>query len=199
MNTNQKITYLPKEIAENVIKIDLIPAAGEQARSILAVLEGGFVIEHSHATKDIAQGKPSLSEIYIDLVDYAKNGNNHMQTIPEVAGDNSPTGKTVHQIAPSKKPIRVYLAIKKGQEKGAWQLMSKNLPQYLASLNCHCDLNPGSMDVVFTGQQREFVEINLRTNEISYTCCQHEKAQADVHEVFSLQQTQQKDLGTEMC
>ena len=99
MEMNQKrCTLLPDTMGEKVIKVTLDhdKKSGETARAILFVPANGFVREHSHAKQDNAD-----SEVYIDLLDIVAHGTRQMQTVPEVAGDNSPTGRLKHSIEPS--------------------------------------------------------------------------------------------------
>ncbi len=207
MNLNQAkpqhISLLLAEIANQTVKVTLTPdkKLNESARVILYLPAGSEVYEHSHAAE-----KNGASEVYIDLRDYVLNGLAKMQTKPEVAGSNSPTGRILHSITKSDKP-QVYLAIKRGQEQNAWQDLSQNLPAYLKALNIQCSLTkegvltielPVTVDKV---TRKETVVIDLVNQTIAYENTRSDKVahRDDEKESSSFAKLtkQQKDLGIE--
>ena len=130
MVDNTKLSFLPEDKGENVIKFNLREGNKENARAILYLPEGSKVIKHTH-NED--------SEVYVDILkimqvinsdetlkghtltealkiveDYGcpAHVKNWFETLlasaTKVAGQNSPTGDLGHEIAPSKNP-QIYL------------------------------------------------------------------------------------------
>ena len=191
----KKCTLLPLDKGEKVIKIDLNHNESETARAILYVAPDGFVREHSHAKQDNAD-----SEVYIDLMDIVAHGTRQMQTVPEVAGDNSPTGRLKHSIEPSQQP-QVFLAIKKGQKQSAWKDFERNLPAYLHSLHFGCSLTDGNLlNIISLGakNEEEFVVIDLAAKQVNYLL-ESKNNLHNVQEKVTLNglMSQQKDAGVE--
>lgn len=135
MKTKNKCTLLPTKLGEKVIKINLDAERTEKARSLLFVAPNGFVKEHTH-------DEEKHSELYIDLTDYALHGADKMRYQPEVAGFDSPTGRTKHSIEPTDYP-RVVLAIKKSHYTFCnWRdFQNLQLDDYLNKLNIMFELD----------------------------------------------------------
>lgn len=193
----KRCNLLPETIGKLVIEITLNPdqKSGETARKILYVVAAGSINEHSHDVKD----NPD-SEVYIDLMDIVAHGTKQMQTKPEVAGSNSPTGKLMHGIESSYKP-QVFLAIKKGQKQGAWKDFERNLPAYLHSLHFGCSLTDGNLlNIISLGakNEEEFVVIDLADQQVNYLL-ESKDYRRNIQEVVTLDglMDQQKDAGVE--
>lgn len=193
----KKCTLLPEDKGHKVIKVDLVPdkAQGETARAILYVVPNGYVIEHSHE-----KTKNKDSEVYIDLLDIARNGVDKMHSYVDVAGSNSPTGMLKHRIEDRFQP-QVYLAIKKGQDKNAWQGLDKDVKGYLHGLHFGCGLYGNTINLVSNslGKNKEFVAIDFETNKVSYIGSSQEKGQESYQESTTLDELlyPQKDFGME--
>ena len=127
---SKNITFLPKKIAENTIKIELPTSDRDTARAILVILKEGFVKEHSHLKEDNKD-----SEVYIDLLEMLRINNNIDKiSIPQVAGSNSPTGLTSHFILP-KNEMQIFIAIKRSQKDDEWIGLKNNLKKFIENLN----------------------------------------------------------------
>ncbi|GEM_PF-5221934 len=193
----KKCTLLPEDKGHKVIKVDLVPdkTQGETARAILYVAPNGSVIEHSHE-----KTKNKDSEVYIDLLDIARNGVDKMHSSVDVAGSNSPSGMLTHRIEDRLQP-QVYLAIKKGQDKNAWQSLDKDVKGYLHGLHFGCGLYGNTINLVSNslGKNKEFVAIDFETNKVSYIGSSQEKGQESYQEFTTLDELlyPQKDFGME--
>lgn len=197
---------LLKKVGEKVIKIDLDKneGKGEIARALLFVAPHGFVKEHYHQeTTDPETNNPD-SELYWDLLDYSVNGPEKIKHKPEVAGNNSPTGRLKHSIEASEKP-QVYLAIKKGQMPNAWKDFSNmNLADYKNSLNIEFEYDQENNTFMFdsrTNDRVNAVNIDLTNNAVSYLSKEKVSMQDNLWQETTLQEleaareAQSNDLG----
>lgn len=198
METNQnRCTLLPNIIGEKVIKITLEcdKAAAETARAVLFVTPGGFVKEHSHQI-----GQNPDSEVYINLFNIVNQGTSKVNIKPEVAGSNSPTGKLKHSIEKSNRP-QIYLAIKKGQNKEAWQTFSNDFEEYLQNLHFGCSVYGNQLSIFSNGnpKKKEFVAIDFVNNRVKYLDSNKDNQQSNIQESVSLDDllNLQNDLGIE--
>ena len=192
MVDNTKLSFLPEDKGENVIKFNLREGNKENARAVLYLPEGSKVIKHTH-NED--------SEVYVDILKIMQviNGDetlkghtltevlkivedygcpahikNWFETLlasaTKVAGQNSPTGDLGHEIAPSKNP-QIYLAIKKGKEEKNWDQLdckkNKNCFAYFDNLDFDCQLKENEL-VMLSGQEQELVKINTNNQVIEY-------------------------------
>lgn len=85
----------------------------EEYIAILVAPKGAGVVRHSHLIKEGVEQSEGYGAI-------AKGGELLESSDFIIAGENSPTGVTEHEIAVSKNGCTINLAYKKSQEKGAW-------------------------------------------------------------------------------
>ena len=164
-----RISLLPEEIgeekiAENTMKVELIPTKSETERAILYVAPEGCVYDHSHEGSD--------SELYF-IIELNEDGSDYTVTVDDVAGLNSPTGKLNHSIKTSDKP-KTAIAIKRGQKPGLWNDYNNNKDgkDYLRKLGFNITVLSEELliissnhDLIPDGEQ---VIINLLKNQITY-------------------------------
>ncbi len=165
-NYQTKCALLPDKIADKVMKVTLEKdhKAGETARAILFVPKGSCVYPHSHS-----QEQNPDSEVYIDLLEVARKGLDRLSKFPEVAGSNSPTYKLIHSIEKSNQP-QVFLAIKKGQQKDAWNDFKVDIVWYLKTLNLVPVLE-GNKIIIKSNpikEKKEIVEVDMVKNKVNY-------------------------------
>ena len=149
-----KISLLPKNVGEKVIKIALSPGNGEAEKAILFVTKGGCIWEHSHE-----EGKNPNSERYTHLLREGKIGIN-----TAVAGNNSPTNRKIHGIVRDKDYPQISLATKKGQEEGEWEDFS-----IFSGIKSFEEIEEGKFKIVNTsGKRQETIIIDTIKNTVTY-------------------------------
>ena len=208
--TVKNISVLSAELGQYVVKVTLEPnkALSETDRVILIVLKGGQVFKHPHTlakqNTSPTEGNPSLvkgnpsSELYTFINNWIRMGVDKMP-IPEVAGENSPTGLTEHAIGVANE-TQVILAIKKGQEPGLWQTFSQNPRKYLQNMGFGCSLVGCKLNMISRGsdEKDEFITLDLVTKQLEYLgeCKDWRKNVTAKVNLRDLLQT--KDAGKEM-
>lgn len=192
MTTKNLISLLPSTIAADVIKIDLdfVKAPGEVSRAIYYVPAGSFI--KTHAPKDV-------SEIYINLFSIMNHKVGSLKAIPDVVGNNSPTGKHEHGVEVSQLP-RVFLVIQRETKKDAWadlaeSIITNKFQEWLKKLHFCGVLEKNILSLIFfdsTKNKQVFIDVDILTDLVSYLSCSKENVQ-DIHdETKSLRELQVK-------
>jgi hypothetical protein len=200
MATKDVISLLSN--AKDVIEVDLglVKASNEISRKLFFVPAGSSVETYTPA-KDV-------SEIFISLFSMMRSEIKSLKDIPDVVGNNSPTGKHEHGIKPSQHP-QAFLVIQRTATKDGWadlaeSIISNKFKLWLKNLNVCGVLEKNVLSLIFSDVSKTkqiYLDVDFSANRVSYLSSSKENLEDIVDVTKSLSELKtnfrQQDLGME--